>query len=201
MKLDKQFLLMEDPERTHNCFYAGFLRNPGATHMNNMVRLSELLMNRRSGGSSFIKNWNTGRSEFGNPRNNIWIDLRREGIGVTYGNFCLRSGHILPSNILQQPAFMIGFCVLIGIFCFRDHGMIFWAGTIKAIVGYLIRLLVPADWLTTSSCTGRWVERFNNINATVIDPYFGQNTVTANWRKYSEKGFGRCDDPSVCRIY
>lgn len=37
------------------------------------------------------------------------------------------------TNILQQPAFMIGFIVLIGYIRFRDHGMIFWQAQLKQL--------------------------------------------------------------------
>ena len=42
------------------------------------------------------------------------------------------------TNILQQPAFMIGFIVLIGYILLQRPWYDILAGTIKAIVGYLI---------------------------------------------------------------
>lgn len=41
------------------------------------------------------------------------------------------------TNILQQPAFMIGFIVLIGYILLQRPWYDILAGTIKAIVGYL----------------------------------------------------------------
>ena len=85
------------------------------------------------------------------------------------------------TNILQQPAFMIGFIVLIGYILLQRPWYDILAGTIKAIVGYLI-LTVGSGGLVNNfrPVLVGLGERFN-INATVIDPYFGQNAVTACW--------------------
>ena len=94
------------------------------------------------------------------------------------------------TNILQQPAFMIGFIVLIGYILLQRPWYDILAGTIKAIVGYLI-LTVGSGGLVNNfrPVLVGLGERFN-INATVIDPYFGQNAVTAGVEEVFGKGFG-----------
>ena len=94
------------------------------------------------------------------------------------------------TNILQQPAFMIGFIVLIGYILLWRPWYDILAGTIKAIVGYLI-LTVGSGGLTNNfrPVLVGLGERFN-ISATVIDPYFGQNAVTAGVEEVFGKGFG-----------
>lgn len=59
--------------------------------MNNMVRLSELLMNEEVVAALLKAETPEDLLE---SRNNIWIDLR-EGIRGDLWKFCLRSGHIL----------------------------------------------------------------------------------------------------------
>ncbi|MGF0055519.1 PTS ascorbate transporter subunit IIC [Peptoniphilaceae bacterium SGI.097] len=81
------------------------------------------------------------------------------------------------TNIMTQPAYFIGLIVLIG-YALQGkklHEII--AGFIKATVGYMI-LLVGSGGLTNSfrPIIVGLKERFN-LNAMVIDPYFGQNAV------------------------
>lgn len=94
------------------------------------------------------------------------------------------------TNILQQPAFMIGFIVLIGYILLQRPWYDVLAGTIKAIVGYLI-LTVGSGGLVNNfrPVLVGLGDRFG-ISATVIDPYFGQNAVTAGVEEVFGKGFG-----------
>lgn len=81
------------------------------------------------------------------------------------------------NNILTQPAYFIGFIVLIGYILLKKPWYECLAGFLKATVGYLI--------LTVGS--GGLVGNFRpilvglkdkfNLQATVIDPYYGQNAV------------------------
>lgn len=86
---------------------------------------------------------------------------------------------LFQDNILTQPAFMIGFIVLIGYLLLKRPWYDTLAGTIKAIVGYMI-LAVGSGGLINSfrPIIVGLKDRFN-LSATVIDPYFGQNAVTA----------------------
>lgn len=93
-------------------------------------------------------------------------------------------------NVLQQPAFMIGLIVMIGYILLRKPWYDVLAGVIKAIVGYLI-LSVGSGGLVSNfrPVLVGLKDRFN-IDAMVIDPYFGQNAVTAGVEEVFGKAFG-----------
>ncbi|URZ86850.1 PTS ascorbate transporter subunit IIC [Floricoccus penangensis] len=91
------------------------------------------------------------------------------------------------TNILTQPAYFIGVLVFIGYLLLKKpiHECI--AGFLKATIGYFI-LMVGSKGLVDNFrpiLTGL-KDKFN-LDATVIDPYFGQNAVTEG----IEKTFGR----------
>jgi PTS system ascorbate-specific IIC component len=90
-------------------------------------------------------------------------------------------------NILTQPAYFIGFIVLVGYMLLRKPWYEAVAGFIKATVGYMI-LAVGSGGLVNNfrPILVGLNERFQ-LNAMVIDPYFGQNAVTAGL----EPVFGR----------
>lgn len=94
------------------------------------------------------------------------------------------------TNILQQPAFMIGLIVALGYILLKKPWYDVLAGVIKAIVGYLI-LAVGSSGLVTNfrPVLVGLKDRFN-MDAMVIDPYFGQNAVTDGVEKVFGKGFG-----------
>lgn len=94
------------------------------------------------------------------------------------------------TNILQQPAFMIGLIVAIGYILLGKSWYDVLAGVIKAIVGYLI-LTVGSSGLVSNfrPVLVGLKDRFN-MDAMVIDPYFGQNAVTAGVEEVFGKGFG-----------
>lgn len=77
-------------------------------------------------------------------------------------------------NILTNPAFLIGFIVLIGYLLLKRPIYEALAGFIKATVGYLI-LNVAASGLVSNfrPILAGLKDRFN-MHAAVIDPYFGQ---------------------------
>lgn len=91
------------------------------------------------------------------------------------------------ANILTQPAFLIGFIVLLGYILLKKPLYESIAGFLKATVGYLI-LTVGSGGLVNNfrPILVGLKERFN-LDAMVIDPYFGQNAVTAG----IEETFGR----------
>lgn len=93
-------------------------------------------------------------------------------------------------NVLQQPAFMIGLIVMVGYILLGKPWYDVLAGVIKAIVGYLI-LTVGSGGLVNNfrPVLVGLKDRFN-MNAMVIDPYFGQNTVTAGVEEVFGKTFG-----------
>jgi len=82
-------------------------------------------------------------------------------------------------NFLQQPAYFIGLIVAIGYILLGKKWYDVLAGFLKACIGYKI-LLVGSSGLTSAfrPILVGLQERFN-ISAMVIDPYFGQNAVSA----------------------
>lgn len=83
------------------------------------------------------------------------------------------------TNILTQPAYFIGLIVFIGYLLLKKPIYEAFAGFIKATVGYMI-LAVGSGGLVNNfrPFLVGLKDRFN-LNAMVIDPYFGQNAVTA----------------------
>ncbi|CCF24617.1 Ascorbate-specific phosphotransferase enzyme IIC component [Leuconostoc citreum LBAE C10] len=94
------------------------------------------------------------------------------------------------NNILTQPAYMIGFIVLIGYLLEKKPWYNSLAGFLKATIGYMI-LMVGSSGLVNGFrpiLTGL-KDRFH-LTATVIDPYFGQNAVTDGVMKTFGRSFG-----------
>ena len=88
--------------------------------------------------------------------------------------------------ILRNAPFMIGFITLLGYALMRKKWYDILSGTLKAIIGMLI-LNVGSGGLVNNfrPILAGLKDRFN-LDAAVIDPYFGQNAVTAG----VEKEFG-----------
>lgn len=105
-------------------------------------------------------------------------------------NILMNVWEFFATNILQQPAFMIGFIVMIGYILLGKPWYDILAGTLKAIVGYLI-LTVGSGGLVSNfrPVLVGLKDRFH-MDAMVIDPYFGQNAVTAGVEEVFGKGFG-----------
>ena len=93
-------------------------------------------------------------------------------------------------NVLQQPAFMIGLIVMVGYILLGKPWYDVLAGVIKTIVGYLI-LSVGSGGLVNNfrPVLVGLKDRFH-MDAMVIDPYFGQNAVTAGVETVFGKAFG-----------
>ncbi|OTN87902.1 PTS system ascorbate-specific transporter subunit IIC [Enterococcus sp. 7E2_DIV0204] len=102
-------------------------------------------------------------------------------------DFLMEIWDYFAANILTQPAFLIGFIVLLGYVLLKKPLYESIAGFLKATVGYLI-LTVGSGGLVNNfrPILVGLKERFN-LDAMVIDPYFGQNAVTAG----IEETFGR----------
>ena len=81
--------------------------------------------------------------------------------------------------ILRNAPFMIGFITLLGYALMRKKWYDILSGTLKAIIGMLI-LNVGSGGLVSNfrPILAGLKDRFNLV-ATVIDPYYGQNAVTA----------------------
>lgn len=106
-------------------------------------------------------------------------------------NIAMNVWNYFAINVLQQPAFMIGLIVIIGYILLGKKWYDVLAGAIKAIVGYLI-LTVGSGGLVSNfrPVLVGLKDRFN-MDAMVIDPYFGQNAVTAGVEAVFGKVFGQ----------
>ena len=91
----------------------------------------------------------------------------------------LRIFEWFANNILQKPEFFIGIIVFVGYVLLKKPLYECFAGFIKATVGYMI-LNVGAGGLVTTfrPILAGLNDRFN-LDAAVIDPYFGLNAVNA----------------------
>lgn len=117
--------------------------------------------------------------------------MQRIAKGRIRMNILLNIWEYFAANILQKPAFMIGLIVVVGYILLKKPWYDVLAGGIKAIVGYFI-LTVGSNGLVENFrpvLTGL-KDRFN-LDAMVIDPYFGQNAVTAGVEEVFGKGFGQ----------
>ena len=99
------------------------------------------------------------------------------------GEFLLNSWTYFATNVLTQPAYLIGFIVLLGYLLLRRPFYECLAGFLKASVGSggLVNNFRPI-------LVGL-KERFN-LQAMVTDPYFGQNAVDAGLMKTFGRTFG-----------
>lgn len=81
------------------------------------------------------------------------------------------------TNILTQPAFFVGFLVLIGYILLRRPWYQSYAGFVKATVGYLILNVGSGGLVSTFRPILAGLDKRFNLGAVVIDPYFGQNAA------------------------
>jgi ascorbate PTS system EIIC component len=109
----------------------------------------------------------------------------------TLSNVLLSIWTYFAKNILTQPAFFIGLIVIIGYMLLKKPWHDVLSGGIKAIAGYMI-LNVGSGGLVNNfrPILVGLKDRFN-LNAMVIDPYFGQNAVTAGVEKVFGKNFSQ----------
>ena len=93
--------------------------------------------------------------------------------------------------ILQKAPYMVGFLTLLGYCLMGKKWYDTLAGTLKAIIGMLI-LNVGSGGLTSTfrPILAGLKDRFN-LTACVIDPYYGQNAVTAGVEEVFGKGFSQ----------
>lgn len=93
------------------------------------------------------------------------------------------------NNILKNAPHMIGFIVLLGYLLKGEKWYTTLGGTLKAIIGMLI-LNVGSGGLVSNfrPILVGLKDRFN-LDATVIDPYFGQNAVTDGVMEIFGKAF------------
>ncbi|MDF2612392.1 MAG: ascorbate transporter subunit [Clostridia bacterium] len=93
--------------------------------------------------------------------------------------FLLSIWGYFQANILTKPAFFVGFIVFLGYILLRKPIYEAFAGFIKATVGYLILNIAAGGLVTTfRPILAALKDRFN-LQAAVIDPYFGQAAAQA----------------------
>ncbi|WP_161979487.1 PTS sugar transporter subunit IIC [Streptococcus sp. S784/96/1] len=89
-------------------------------------------------------------------------------------------------NILQNPAFFVGLLVLVGYILLKKPAHEVFAGFVKATVGYLILNVGAGGLVTTFRPILVALAKKFNLEAAVIDPYFG---LAAANEKLTEMGF------------
>ena len=99
--------------------------------------------------------------------------------------------NFFATYILRQAPYMIGFITLIGYALMKKKWYDILGGTLKAIIGMLI-LNVGSGGLVSNfrPILAGLKDRFN-LDACVIDPYYGQNAVTAGVEEVFGKGFSQ----------
>ncbi|EMF0438870.1 PTS ascorbate transporter subunit IIC [Enterococcus hirae] len=105
-------------------------------------------------------------------------------------DFLLSIWTYFATNILTQPAYLIGFIVLLGYILLKRPFYECIAGFLKATVGYFI-LTVGSGGLVNNfrPILVGLKERFN-LDAMVTDPYFGQNAVDSGLEETFGRTFG-----------
>ncbi|HUM82400.1 MAG TPA: PTS ascorbate transporter subunit IIC [Lachnospiraceae bacterium] len=96
----------------------------------------------------------------------------------------------IANNILTQPAFMIGLIVLIGYVLLKKPWYDVLGGTLKAIIGYMILAAGSSGLVSNFRPILVGLKGKFNLDAMVIDPYFGQNAVTEGVEKVFGRKFG-----------
>ena len=103
----------------------------------------------------------------------------------------MRAWSYFATNILQQPAWMIGLIVLIGYVLLKKPWYDVLGGTIKAVVGYMILAAGSGGLVSNFRPVLVGLKDRFNLDAMVIDPYFGQNAVTAGVEEVFGKPFSQ----------
>ena len=101
--------------------------------------------------------------------------------------FLLSIWQFFANNILTQPAYFIGLMVVIGYMLLRRPWYEVLSGFVKATAGYLILIVGSGGLVGNFRPILVGLKARFNLDAMVIDPYFGQNAVTAG----VEEVFGR----------
>ena len=103
----------------------------------------------------------------------------------------MRAWSYFATNILQQPAWMIGLIVLIGYILLKKPWYDVLGGTLKAVIGYMILAVGSSGLVNNFRPVLVGLGARFNLDAMVIDPYFGQNAVTAGVEEVFGKPFSQ----------
>lgn len=95
-------------------------------------------------------------------------------------------GQFLVDNILTKPAYFIGLIVFVGYLLLKKPFEQALAGFLKATVGYFILGVGSGGLVKTFRPILVGLKDRFNLQATVIDPYFGQNAVQAAMDKINK---------------
>lgn len=106
------------------------------------------------------------------------------------GDFLMSIWSYFASNILTQPAYLIGFIVLLGYILLKRPVHECIAGFLKATVGYFILTVGSAGLVNNFRPILVGLKERFNLNAMVTDPYFGQNAVDSGLMETFGRTFG-----------
>ncbi len=93
--------------------------------------------------------------------------------------------------ILQKAPYMVGFLTLLGYILKGDKWYDCLGGTLKAIIGMLILNVGSSGLVSTFRPILAGLKDRFELTACVIDPYYGQNAVTAGVSEVFGKGFSQ----------
>jgi len=93
--------------------------------------------------------------------------------------------------ILQKAPYMVGFLTLLGYCLMGKKWYDTLSGTLKAIIGMLILNAGSSGLVSTFRPILTGLKDRFNLTACVIDPYYGQNAVTAGVEEVFGKGFSQ----------
>lgn len=105
-------------------------------------------------------------------------------------NIFMKIWEYFANNILTQPAFLIGLIVMFGYILLKKKWYDVLGAGIKAIVGYMILAAGSGGLVNNFRPVLVGLKDRFDLDATVIDPYFGQNAVTAGVEEVFGKTFG-----------
>ncbi len=93
--------------------------------------------------------------------------------------------------VLQKAPYMVGFLTLLGYILKGDKWYDCVGGTLKAIIGMLILNVGSGGLVSTFRPILAGLKDRFDLTACVIDPYYGQNAVTAGVTEVFGKGFSQ----------
>lgn len=93
--------------------------------------------------------------------------------------------------ILQKAPYMVGFLTLLGYILKREKWYDCIGGTLKAVIGMLILNVGSSGLVSTFRPILAGLKDRFDLTACVIDPYYGQNAVTAGVSEVFGKGFSQ----------
>lgn len=106
------------------------------------------------------------------------------------GDFLLNIWTYFAENILTQPAYLIGFIVLLGYILLKKPWYECLAGFLKATIGYFILIVGSAGLVNNFRPILVGLKDRFNLDAMVTDPYFGQNAVDHGLMQKFGRTFG-----------